>query len=963
MNIKTAAAMSDRVVYHNNESLEFTKAFFLVPYISQAGASLESLAKGAVHFSRRFTLRELQDRWYSLLYDPDISAEASARLIEFEIELSVSNPPKANRTCTSKGKDSLCVKRKGDSLRSHYYAMRKRVCHGPCSSANLGFLVPQCPHISTGNSYGCGDQLEPHGQHPVDDTALGAPFLNHYEHQETGYHNGQHDFSDMLRVDSAAAGGNITDHAFHTEHVNSVEDELPDQMVDRDCLYGYAQNISSMTIERAGENNANQSFGHDNMQKDHVQFLREDLDSLKACQDSQEIKKLQPLPASDLYDNEVTEANLDQYDGNKDGFAGKDNINSQVPECGDSLHQLGCSSPAPGLPVWGTVQTICAPTITVGMRFEEQEHDILTVNNSKNIDMPGCDGVTSEPKSNHGNSDAGLDNATVISENDFMDFSNMDLTDEGLLFIDVDEEDIANNACLNGLGSMLLNSPSNTHQDDALNSSDAKAAEVLDSCIMIPEGACPGGTNDNCDQICSGHDNDHGFCASEVNLPSSSLKKHRIIDPLEGFVICALNTEDPEIPCNDDVFLPTQVLPQVPMPTWEHTSKEQSGPISSSIKMLSSDGKHTVNDLTMVKEEQLGIAHPLLSSLKAKSSTSLRVGTMLSTDCCMLEAESVKTNSIAGVSRLAGIAVDDPNLCTSANVALPSAPVAALKEESTTQDSGKLGKSNSSIDSFIEKPVLASDHSKFYSLSIVDGCKEEADIQATQWNFVPSQAESVSAELGLLDPVVHISTSDQEEQISDSESEVPSFSDIEAMILDMDLGPYDQDSSLFTREVSRYHSVGGKKAILRLEQGARSFMNRAILSHGAFAVFYGRCMKYFIRTPEVSLGRATEDVKVDIDLGREGRANKISRRQAIIKMDDDGSFVLKNTGKCSIFVNSKEVSAKKRINLSSGSLIEIRDMRFIFEVNQKAVRQYITMRVSSQKQKNTRFEWTPGQNP
>lgn len=33
---------------------------------------------------------------------------------------------------------------------------------------------------------------------------------------------------------------------------------------------------------------------------------------------------------------------------------------------------------------------------------------------------------------------------------------------------------------------------------------------------------------------------------------------------------------------------------------------------------------------------------------------------------------------------------------------------------------------------------------------------------------------------------------------------------------------------------------------------------------------------------KVSLGRATEDVKVDIDLGREGRANKISRRQVTI---------------------------------------------------------------------------------
>uniref|UniRef100_A0A7N2QYE7 Uncharacterized protein n=1 Tax=Quercus lobata TaxID=97700 RepID=A0A7N2QYE7_QUELO len=56
-------------------------------------------------------------------------------------------------------------------------------------------------------------------------------------------------------------------------------------------------------------------------------------------------------------------------------------------------------------------------------------------------------------------------------------------------------------------------------------------------------------------------------------------------------------------------------------------------------------------------------------------------------------------------------------------------------------------------------------------------------------------------------------------------------------------------------------------------------MQRAIASHGAFAVLYGRHSKHYIKKPEVLLGRATEDIIVDIDLGREGRANKISRRQ------------------------------------------------------------------------------------
>lgn len=65
------------------------------------GASLESLAKGAVHFSRRFTVCELQDRWYSLLYDPVVSEDASSRMIEFE---SSTTTVPFDRAGNSKGK-------------------------------------------------------------------------------------------------------------------------------------------------------------------------------------------------------------------------------------------------------------------------------------------------------------------------------------------------------------------------------------------------------------------------------------------------------------------------------------------------------------------------------------------------------------------------------------------------------------------------------------------------------------------------------------------------------------------------------------------------------------------------------------------------------------------------------------------------------------------------------------------
>lgn len=105
----------------------------------QAGASLEALAKGAVRFSRKFTVGELRDRWHSLLYDPDVSAEASARMAE--LELSAPNySSKFNKPGVSKETAEISAKRKIESVRRLYYTMRKKSCGRACNSPNLSFL-------------------------------------------------------------------------------------------------------------------------------------------------------------------------------------------------------------------------------------------------------------------------------------------------------------------------------------------------------------------------------------------------------------------------------------------------------------------------------------------------------------------------------------------------------------------------------------------------------------------------------------------------------------------------------------------------------------------------------------------------------------------------------------------------------------------------------------------------------
>ncbi|KAE9597852.1 putative transcription factor interactor and regulator FHA-SMAD family [Lupinus albus] len=174
----------------------------------------------------------------------------------------------------------------------------------------------------------------------------------------------------------------------------------------------------------------------------------------------------------------------------------------------------------------------------------------------------------------------------------------------------------------------------------------------------------------------------------------------------------------------------------------------------------------------------------------------------------------------------------------------------------------------------------------------------------------------------------------------DDDNDIPYFSDVETLILEMDLSPSDQDTSA-NIEVLIYQLEETKRTIMRLEQCFQSFMHRAIASRGAVAVLFGRKLKEYIKKSEVVLGRATVEVKVDIDLGREGCANKISRRQALIKMEPNGSFIIKNLGKGSIFLNGKEIASGQIRLLSASSFIQIRDMSFIFESYDKCVRKFL----------------------
>lgn len=99
------------------------------------------------------------------------------------------------------------------------------------------------------------------------------------------------------------------------------------------------------------------------------------------------------------------------------------------------------------------------------------------------------------------------------------------------------------------------------------------------------------------------------------------------------------------------------------------------------------------------------------------------------------------------------------------------------------------------------------------------------------------------------------------------------------------------------------------------------------------AVLRGRLVRYLMRSREITIGRATKDNQIDVDLSLEGPAWKVSRRQGIIKLKNNGDFFISNEGQRAIYVDGKPVTIGNKFKLSNNAVVEIAGLRFIFLIN------------------------------
>ncbi|KAJ0571098.1 putative transcription factor interactor and regulator FHA-SMAD family [Helianthus annuus] len=378
--------------------------------------------------------------------------------------------------------------------------------------------------------------------------------------------------------------------------------------------------------------------------------------------------------------------------------------------------------------------------------------------------------------------------------------------------------------------------------------------------------------------------------------------------PVTSAIICTLNTEDPEIPSNDDVFL----LNLVPSTSQEMQMDAYKPPLPP---------QHMKRDFRVSKPivlknnryEQSQFSSPIIGS---QFRSEIQVG----------QSQRIKQDfPHEDRSQVCPAIISRSNLFPACEKAI------SIKSE---QEMHHVSSVRTVFDNKIGGSDIVTNHAQLNPMTTVQ--QEEAfnvEIDSTEVNnlsLVAVNEEAISSQ------------SDD-----DGDYDMPCFSDVEAMILDEDTS-LDEQHLYMTRigssellQTFKYENAETQKAIMRLEQAADAFVKRDIKSHGAFAILQGRHMKYYVKKPEVLIGRATEEFRVDIDLGREGQNSRVSRRQAILHMDHEGSFHLKNLSKYSIFINSMELATNQSISLTSSCLIEIKGMAFLFETNEASIKQYV----------------------
>uniref|UniRef100_A0A8I6XTV4 Uncharacterized protein n=1 Tax=Hordeum vulgare subsp. vulgare TaxID=112509 RepID=A0A8I6XTV4_HORVV len=425
-------------------------------------------------------------------------------MVEYETELSTSNPAKLHKLVNSTAKDFSFQKRKIESVKNLYYAMRKRACNEPCNTNDLGFLIAPCSCMAIGRKCVCGGVPKPsHDQHVVQNIEPGMSTVSCYGQAGGSYSGAQQTHPE------------INGHSFHAQHpVSMIKDE--DATHNAPYVYSDVQMYDTYTQKVPEPSEVNNV-------------------SLRGITEFQDSMQFNQLASNKQCGNEVAESKemliTDQVGAEHVHFPANNN----------------------GEAIWNGVDETDTLTLADGNKVKTANRDPLALQADGGICMPGLDDA-------------------AMPEGDYMDFP---------FFSNSDEFDLLN-------GENFLNSRHDTNQED-LDDPDPKGVLGADS--VMQNMLHPDEANICYDQVNSGHVQHNVEGVSEKILVPTSPE---VCYPGQ-YVECMLNTEDPEIPCNDDAGTHGEFSPLRPTASFARNSESPfPASTSSPLKVERSNGSDLV---------------------------------------------------------------------------------------------------------------------------------------------------------------------------------------------------------------------------------------------------------------------------------------------------------------------------------------------------------------------------------
>lgn len=645
----------------------------------QAGASLESLAKGAVQFTRKYSLKEIKDRWHSLLYDSDASAEAAACITSFELSASPL-PSKFFMLGHSKERKIVSVKRKADSVRNSYYAMRKRTCNDMLTSMDFNFLVDQ----ENGNYMVNGN-----GSLPEDCIPEGATL----DPQQYGFPE------DMIDCDMAIhefyAGVDGTAEENFTIEPKDIPNEKPleDNVTLNDAAVELGIPTDFAIVNLIGDDNlADMS-----------------------------------LPPFDQINGDP--GNLcSEFDENHI-------FDSPDLECGTSFDPLQFP-PLPDMSIWRIDEDIQEP------------------------DIP-CDGL----KDRIDRGDAYL---AELSDS-LLNFTG----EEEMALMDTDGKDGIDKSYYDGLSSLLLNSPIEVSPDQIPGKAETELSVASHTnATDLPVSGCAE-VDDNAGLQFNGVQVVHKI---DFQMPSSaSAKDPQFPELVNGVIFCAFNTEDPEVPSNDDVFLPFDVPPPTFSFSCKSTSKRSNKPIP-------------VHDYGYRASERGKMQVERKNSIESHASSQMTESCGLPGPVCgskirreLPNGHASHTMSRSAVTVSGGLGGNN-NPAKTTNAFLYGNP---KKEPNKAALATHLG--NNVTNSSTEVPSLGSNDFRNHLQPNGYSRNHEQEVALPLEDHQLQHAEMGSSNILESELVVNPPMLDEEGQYIESDDDVPYYSDIEAMVRHLEL--------------------------------------------------------------------------------------------------------------------------------------------------------------------------------